>query len=71
MVECPACGKQLSPPTVKCSGCGVELHRACARRTTGKWYCKDCYKKGKREARFEHMAQRASIFGAKKPGKVW
>ncbi len=71
MPDCPTCNKPLSPPVVKCSSCGAELHRACAKHTLGKWYCKNCYKKVKKQVRFEHMVQRASVFGAKKPGKVW
>jgi hypothetical protein len=71
MVDCPVCGKPITPPTVRCVTCGVELHRACAKHALGKWYCKNCYKKVKKQVKFEHMAQRASVFGSKKPSKVW
>lgn len=55
---------------VKCSSCSAELHRACAKRTMGKSYCKDCYKQAKKQARFERMAQREALGGGK-PGKIW
>ena len=71
MADCLVCGKPLAPPTVKCMSCGVELHRTCAKRSLGKTYCKNCYKQAKKQIRFERMAQRDSVFGAKKPGKVW
>ena len=71
IVDCPVCNKSLTPPTVRCTTCGAELHRACAKHALGKWYCKNCYKKVKKQVKFEHMAQRASVFGSKKPGKVW
>jgi len=71
MQERPTCGKSLTPPTVRCATCNAELHRACGKHALGKWYCKNCYKKVKKQVRFEHMAQRASVFGAKKPSKVW
>jgi len=70
MIECPECRKPLEPPTVKCMGCGIELHRSCARKTSGRWYCGSCFKRGKREARLERMAQRASMASGK-PGKLW
>jgi len=71
MVDCQVCNKPLAPPIVRCATCNTEFHRACAKHALGKWYCKNCYKKVKKQVRFEHMAQRASVFGAKKPGKVW
>jgi len=60
MSNCPICDKGLEPPTVKCSKCGTELHKSCAKRTTGKFYCKDCFKEGKKLSRYERMAQRDS-----------
>jgi predicted amidophosphoribosyltransferase len=71
MPDCSACGKPLAPPTVKCLSCGAELHRACAKRVMGRSYCKKCYKQAKKQARYERMAQRAEVFGAKRPTKVW
>jgi uncharacterized protein with PIN domain len=71
MADCPVCNKSLTPPTVKCVTCGIELHRVCAKHALGKWYCKGCYKKVKKQVKFEHMAQRAATFGTRKPGKVW
>jgi len=71
MVDCTVCGKPITPPTVRCTTCSAELHRACGKHALGKWYCKNCYKKVKKQVKFEHMAQRASVFGSKKPGKVW
>jgi hypothetical protein len=71
MAECPTCSKLIEPPAVRCSNCGVELHRACAKKTLGRWYCKGCYKEAKKQAKFERMAQRASTFGAERPGKLW
>lgn len=58
MANCPICDKALEQPTVKCAKCGVELHRACAKRTMGKFYCKDCFREGKKLGRYERMAQR-------------
>jgi len=60
MANCANCGKSLEQPIVKCAGCGTELHRACAKKTLGKAYCKSCFKKGKKESRYERMAQRAT-----------
>ena len=71
MSDCPVCGKSLVPPTVRCSTCTVELHRACGKRAIGKWYCKSCYKRAKRQIKFEQMARRSSIFDTKRPGKIW
>ena len=70
MPDCPVCGKPLGPPTIKCSSCGSEIHRACAKRTMGKSYCRNCFRQAKKEARFERMAQRAAL-GRKKPGEMW
>lgn len=70
MPDCPTCGKPLEPPTIECSSCGAGLHRACAKRTMGKSYCKNCYKQAKKQARFERMAQREAL-GREKPGKMW
>ncbi len=60
MANCFVCGKPLEPPIVKCSNCGKELHRGCGKKTLGKIYCKDCFKKGKKDSRYERMAQRAT-----------
>ena len=60
MAICPVCGKPLQPPIIKCASCGTELHRECAKKTLGKAYCKNCFKKGKKESRYERMAQRAT-----------
>lgn len=70
MPNCPICNKPLEPPTVKCANCGTELHRACAKKTTGKSYCKECYKQGKKQARYERMAQR-DAWGGSRPGETW
>jgi len=35
----------------------------------GKWYCKSCYKRAKKEIKFEQMAQRSSIFSTRRQGK--
>jgi late competence protein required for DNA uptake (superfamily II DNA/RNA helicase) len=61
MADCPVCGKPLAPPTLKCDSCKVEIHKDCAKKTTGKHYCKSCFKEGKKLARYERMAQRAAI----------
>jgi hypothetical protein len=55
---------------VKCANCDVELHRACAKRTIGKSYCKNCFKQAKKQTRYERMAQRDALGGGK-PGKMW
>ena len=60
MANCANCGKSLEQPIVECASCGTELHRACAKKTLGKVYCKSCFKKGKKESRYERMAQRAT-----------
>ncbi|MFN4133654.1 MAG: hypothetical protein ACK4GQ_04730 [Candidatus Hadarchaeales archaeon] len=70
MAECPACGKLISPPTVKCTKCGVEMHRGCAKKTMGKFYCKQHYREGKKMARYEKMAQMDAL-GQKAPKKLW
>lgn len=70
MPDCPICEKPLEPPTIKCTSCGVELHRACAKRTMGKSYCKNCYRQAKKQARYERMAQR-DAWGGGKPGRMW
>lgn len=70
-MECPTCSRPLTPPILKCSTCGAELHRGCAKKVAGKWYCSGCFKRAKREAKFELMAQRATVFAVKKPGKTW
>ncbi|KUO42180.1 MAG: hypothetical protein AVW05_00430 [Hadesarchaea archaeon DG-33] len=70
MPDCPICGKPLESPMVKCSSCNAELHRACAKRTMGKSYCKDCYKQAKKQARFERMVQHEAL-GREKPGRMW
>lgn len=62
-MDCPVCGEPLSAPTVKCSGCGVLLHKKCAKRTLGKSYCKSCYKQAKKTARYEIMARKSAMFG--------
>jgi hypothetical protein len=36
----------------------------------GKFYCKNCYRAAKKQARFERMAQREALAGGK-PGKIW
>ncbi|MGQ9788230.1 MAG: hypothetical protein ACUVQM_02835 [Candidatus Hadarchaeaceae archaeon] len=58
MPNCAICEKTLEKPTVKCSSCGREMHRVCAKKTLGKYYCKSCFKKGKQQSRYERMAQR-------------
>lgn len=58
MPNCDNCGKPLERPIAKCAGCGAEMHRECAKKTMGKTYCKSCYKKGKKQSRYERMAQR-------------
>jgi hypothetical protein len=69
MADCPVCKQPLTPPTVRCSNCGTELHKDCGKRGMGKWYCKDCYKRAKKGIKFEQMAQRSSILGPKRQGK--
>ncbi len=71
MVDCPVCGKELTPPTIRCSICGAEVHRRCGKKLVGKWYCKGCYKEAKKEARYERMAQRSATFSGRKPGRIW
>jgi late competence protein required for DNA uptake (superfamily II DNA/RNA helicase) len=70
MVDCPTCGKPLNARTVRCSRCEVELHRGCAKKTMGKYYCKRCYREGKKLARYERMAQRTAL-GQSAPKKMW
>jgi|YelNatPaOPRAMG01_1025707.scaffolds.fasta_scaffold436063_1 hypothetical protein len=60
MSECPICGKPIETGAVKCASCGIEIHKECAKRTMGKNYCKECYRKAKKESRYERMAQRDS-----------
>ena len=60
MPKCQICGRPLEPPTTKCAKCGTELHRVCAKKTMGKAYCKDCYREGKKQSRYERMAQRTT-----------
>jgi len=43
------------------------MRETCARKVV----LQELYNKDEKQVGFEHMAQRASIFGAKKPGKVW
>ncbi|MEM3421778.1 MAG: hypothetical protein QW835_02190 [Candidatus Hadarchaeum sp.] len=58
MPSCAVCGKPLEKATVKCARCGAEMHRQCAKKTLGKSYCRSCYKEGKKQSRYERMAQR-------------
>lgn len=62
MVDCPICDGPLKEPVVECSSCGVEMHKRCAKKLSGKWYCKDCKKQGKKESRYEKMAKRDRAF---------
>lgn len=71
MVDCLVCEKELAPPTVRCSKCDAEVHRGCAKKRVGKWYCGECYKEAKKEVKYEKMARRARTFGGGKPGKIW
>jgi len=68
VVQCPVCGGELSPPTVRCSRCDMEVHRKCAKKRVGRWYCRRCYKEAKKEITYEKMARRADIFGRGKFG---
>lgn len=68
LVNCPTCGEPLEGNTVVCSICGVELHRDCAKKLRGDWYCKDCKKEAKKKSRYEKMSRRARSFGGKKTG---
>ncbi len=70
MSVCPVCGKPLEARKVKCFGCAVELHRECAKKTMGKFYCRRCYREGKRRARLERMRQWGGM-GKKVPHKLW
>jgi len=36
----------------------------------GKSYCKNCFKRAKKQSRYERMAQR-DAWGGGKPGKMW
>ncbi|MBS3815886.1 MAG: hypothetical protein KGY45_04930 [Hadesarchaea archaeon] len=68
MTECPICGESLEEKkTIDCSVCGKEVHRDCAKKLSGTWYCKDCKKKGKKRSRYEKMARRDRSFGGGKP----
>jgi hypothetical protein len=69
-MDCPVCGESVTPPAVGCFICKVQLHRACAKKLTGKYYCKRCYRQGKRLARYERMAQREAL-GQTAPKKLW
>jgi uncharacterized protein with PIN domain len=69
-MECPTCGKPLSPPVARCDICKEEIHRSCAKKLTGRYYCRRCYRQGKRMARYERMAQRAAL-GQQAPKKLW
>ncbi len=63
MVECPTCGEPLEDSTVVCSICAKEIHRNCANKKSGKWYCSNCKKEAKQRSRYEEMAQRDRSFG--------
>lgn len=69
-MDCPVCGKPLAPPSVQCSLCKAEVHRDCAKKLTGRYYCKRCYRQGKKMARYERMAQRRAL-GQHAPKKLW
>lgn len=69
-MECPVCGKPLTHPIVQCAICKVNLHRDCAKKIGGRYYCKRCYRQGKKMARYERMAQREAL-GQKAPKKLW
>ncbi len=62
MAECHICGNTLEEPIVTCSNCGKEVHKECGKKLSGKWYCKDCKKKGKKKSRYEKMSQRDQAF---------
>lgn len=70
MVNCAVCGKEIAGEKVECAICKTAMHRGCAKKISGKYYCKQCYKEGKKRARYERMAQRAMI-GKKLPKKLW
>jgi len=46
----------------------MEVHRKCAKKRVGRWYCRRCYKEAKKEITYEKMARRADIFGRGKFG---
>lgn len=70
MENCPTCGDPLEEPIVACSICGREIHRDCAKKLSGEWYCKGCKKEAKKKSRYEKMARRDRSFGGGKPGRV-
>ncbi|MEM2866830.1 MAG: hypothetical protein QW098_06815 [Candidatus Hadarchaeales archaeon] len=57
MASCAVCGRPISESGVKCSGCGANLHRECAKKLLGKFYCRGCLREGKKQARYERMRQ--------------
>lgn len=70
MVECQICGEPIDESPVTCSICGREVHKKCAKKLSGDWYCKDCKKKAKKKSRYEKMARRDRSFGGKGPGRM-
>ena len=42
MVSCAVCGKEIAGEAVKCAICGTEMHRDCAKKISGKFYCRRC-----------------------------
>jgi len=70
VASCAVCGKEIAGGAVKCAICGAEMHRDCAKKISGKFYCRRCSREGKRRARYERMAQRAMV-GKKLPKKLW
>ncbi|MCQ8898414.1 MAG: hypothetical protein NQU48_03130 [Hadesarchaea archaeon] len=56
MTSCSVCGKPVERG-VRCSTCGATLHRECAKKILGKFYCRKCYREGRKEARYERMRQ--------------
>lgn len=63
MVDCPVCGEPLEENVVTCSTCGRRLHRDCAKKLSGDWYCNECKKEAKKKSRYEKMARRDRAFG--------
>ncbi|MEM2282931.1 MAG: hypothetical protein QXH26_05295 [Candidatus Hadarchaeales archaeon] len=69
-MPCAECGREIEARGVRCSTCAAALHRECAKKVLGRWYCRRCYKQAKKTAKFELMARR-DYLERKLPKKIW
>lgn len=70
MTQCGECGREIQGRGVKCATCSIPLHKECAKKILGKFYCRKCYKQAKKTAKYELMARKDYLV-RKYPKKLW